>query len=254
MYQSKEVVERLNAHQMCERREEAVLLIHKAMEALSEADKILKTVSKYGLSFDRNTIFTPHDDTKKMRTVRDLTKQVDSKMWDKVVEIGQFRDLMTIKQQRKLSEQISQCPPFTIDTVTATLGELLNNRPNMLHDLIETSFLERSKGYKSNQGMKINKRQVINGVYDRYGFTNWGSKPVDRLNDIVKAVAVLLGCEVPNTSCTLKENSEVEEFEGKVRFKAFKNGNVHMWVECDELLNKLNDVLSCAMGAKVGSI
>lgn len=254
MIKSKEVTERLNASTMCERRDEAVLLIHKAMEALSDADKILTSVAKYGFSFHRDIIYSVGNDANKMKAIDNLTKQVDEKMWSRVVELGQFRDLMTVVQQRKLSDELSKCPPFTIETVTATVGELLNNRPNMLQDLIETSFTERSKGFKSNEGMKINKRQVINNVFCRYGMMNRGYRQVDRLDDIVKVISVLLGCEIPHVSSSLAINSESIEFDGKVRFKAFKNGSVHIWVECEDLLNKLNDVLAGAMGAKVGSL
>lgn len=254
MINSKSVSERLSASKMCEKRDEAVTLIHRAMEALSEADKILTGVAKYGFSFQRGIIYSVGNDANKMKAIDNLTRQLDEKMWSRVVELGQFRDLMTVVQQRKLSDELSKCPPFTIETVKATVGELLSNRPNMLQDLIETSFTERSKGFKSNQGMKINKRQVINNVFCRYGMMNRGYRQVDRLDDIVKAISVLLGCDIPHVSSTLKVNSEISEFDGKVRFKAFKNGNVHIWVECEDLLNKLNDIMAGAMGAKVGSI
>lgn len=254
MYKSNEVTERLSASKMCEKRDEAIMLIHQAMEALSDADKILTGVAKYGLSFQRDVLYNVANDANKMKVIDNLVKQVDVKMWSKVVELGQFRDLMTVTQQRKLSDELSKCPPFTIETVTATVGELLSNRPNMLQDLIETSFTERAKGFKSNQGMKINKRQVINNVFCRYGMMNHGYRQVDRLDDIVKAISVLLGCDSPHVSSVLKVDDEVIEFDGKVRFKAFKNGNVHIWIECEDLLNKLNDVLAGAMGAKVGDI
>lgn len=250
---STEIKESLNASQMCERRDEIVTLITKSIESLNEADRLLKTMTKYGLSFDRNTIYNPSDDAQKIKTIENLTKQADSKIWGHIVELGQFKKLMTVKQQRKLSEQIEKCPPVTIDTVTATFSDLLASRPDMLHDLIETAFLERSKGYKSNLGMKINKRQVVNGVFCKYGFRNWGSHPCDRLDDIAKAIAILTGTEQINITNELQADSEITRFDGKVRFKAFKNGNVHIWIDDNELLERLNDVLAKSMDGKVGS-
>ena len=67
-----------------------------------------------------------------MRTIDELTKQADSKIWQRIVELGKFKDLMTVKQQRVLAEQIEACPPVTLETVKATFSELLSNRPNML--------------------------------------------------------------------------------------------------------------------------
>lgn len=249
-----ELKERLNANQLCERRNEIVTLITKAMETLGEADALLHTLCKYGFTFDRNTIYSPSDSGRRLKTIEDLTKQADRKIWDHIVELGQFRDLMTVKEQRRISEQLEDCPPVTIDNVTATFSSLLSNRPNMLQDLVETAFLERSSGYKSNDGNKINKRQVVNGVYCKYGFTNWGSRPCDRLDDIVKAISLLTGFEKPHITNILKDKSEYIGFEGKVKFKAFQNGNVHIWIQDKKLLDKLNDVLSGAMGNKIGTL
>ena len=222
------------------------------MECLSQADTLLKTLSTHGFSFDRNTIFSPSTPSNKMRTIEDLTKQADAKIWQRIVELGKFKELMTVKQQRVLAEQIEACPPVTLETVKATFSELLSNRPNMLQDLVETAFLERSGGYKSNKGNKINKRQVVYGVFCRYGFTNWGSRPCDRLEDITKACALLLGFEKPHITNILKQDSEHLAFDGRVKFKAFKNGNVHIWIVDRQLLDKLNDVLAGAMVSKIG--
>lgn len=244
--------ERLNANQMCERRDEIVAKLTQAMECLSEADLLLKTLTTHGFAFDRNTFYSPSEPASKMRTLGILTKQTDRKIWDHIVELGQFRDLMTVKEQRRIYEELEACPPVTIDTVTATFASLLSNRPNMLHDLVETAFLERSSGYKSNAGNKINKRQVINGVYCKYGFANWGSRPCDRMDDLVKACSLLTGLEAPHVVNVLKEQDELVCFSGAVKFKAYNNGNVHMWILDKTLLDKLNDVLAGAMGAKLG--
>lgn len=253
MINSTEIAEKLSAGSICAKRDEIVSLLTQSMECLSLADTLLKTLHTHGFNFDRHTIYNPSDPTNKMASLERLTRQADQKIWQRIVELGKFQELMTVKQQRVLAEQIEACPPVTIETVTATFSELLSNRPNMLQDLVETAFLERSGGYKSNQGNKINKRQVVNGVFCKYGFTNWGSRPCDRLDDITKAIALLLGMEKPHITKILKVDSEHVAFGGKVKFKAFKNGNVHIWIEDKQLLDKLNDVLAGAMGAKVGS-
>ncbi len=246
------IAEKLNAELMCERRNEIVSLLTQSIECLSQADTLLKTLSTHGFSFDRNTIYSPSTPSNKIKTIENLTKQADSKIWQRIVELGKFQELMTVKQQRTIAEQIEACPPVTIETVTATFSELLSNRPNMLQDLVETAFLERSSGFKSNKGNQVNKRQVVEGVFCRYGFTNWGSRPCDRLEDITKACAILLGYEKPHITNILRQDSEHLAFDGRVKYKAFKNGNVHIWIEDSQLLDKLNDVLAGAMGAKLG--
>ena len=127
---STEIAEKLSAESICGRRNEIVSLLTQSIECLSQADTLLKTLSKHGFSFDRNTIYSPSTPSNKMRTIEELTKQADSKIWQRIVELGKFKDLMTVKQQRVLAEQIEACPPVTIETVTATFSELLSNRPN----------------------------------------------------------------------------------------------------------------------------
>ncbi len=238
------VKERLNANQICDRREEIATLITKAVESLSEADMLLKTMTTHGFSFDRSTFYSPSSPAQKIKSIDELTKQADRKIWDHIVELGQFRDLMTVKEQRRIYDELEKCPPVTYDTVTATFSSLLSNRPNMLQDLVETAFLERSSGYKSNDGNKINKRQVVNGVFDRYHFTNWGSRPVDRLDDITKAFSIITGIEKPHIAQLLQNDSEVLAFNAGVKYRAYQNGNVHIWILCDQLLDKLNLVLA----------
>lgn len=245
------LAEKLNANDICNRRTEIITLITKALESLAEADILLKTITDRGLHFDRNTITSQSMPSHKMQAIETLTKQVDSQIWNRIIELGEFRKLMTINEQRKIADQIETCPPVTIENVTATFASLLANRPNMLQDLVETSFLERSKGYKSNAGNKINKKQVIDGVFDRYGYTNFGWRPCDRLDDITKALALVAGLEKPNILQLLRRDTEYLAFNGAVKYKAFKNGNVHITILDKRLLDKLNDVLAGAMGAKL---
>lgn len=250
---STKLTEVLTAEEYCAKRDEIVALLTQAVEKLGEAESLLCTVANYGFSFDRNTFYGVNDPGRRLKSIRDLTKQVDRKMWDRVIELGKFRELMTVNEQRKIADHLEQCPPLTIESVKATLATLMANRPNMLQDLVQTAFLERDKKYKSNAGMGISRRQVINNVFDRYGFRSWGSRAADRLDDICKALSIITGVEKPHVLQKLERDTEITDF-GGVRFKAFQNGNVHIFIEDKAILNKLNDVLAGSFGSKVGNI
>lgn len=249
--QSTQLKERLNARQICERRDQIIGLITSALEKLGEADQLLETITHRGLSFDRSTICSPSSVNHRSESIKKLTKQTDQKLWRHIVELGQFQDLMSVKQQRIIDEQLEQCPPLTYESVTATFGDLLNNRPNMLQDLVETAFLERSSGYKSNKGMKIGRKHVLHRVYNKFGFSNYGYAS-DRLRDITKAIAVLEGVEAPHVVNILSSQHEFEWLSHRVVFKSFQNGNVHVQIHDQTIVDELNDVLAGAMGAKVG--
>lgn len=244
----------MTAEDYCAKRDEIVMLVTKAVDALGQADSLLKTMANYGFSFDRYSFYGIGDEGKRIDSINQLTKQADKKIWDSIVEIGKFRELMTVNEQRKISEQLEKCPPVTLETVKATFATLKANRPNMLQDLVSTAFIERDKKFKTNGGMGISKKQIINNVFCKYGYTSWGSRACDRLEDICKAIAMVSGCEKPNITQILQRSSEHVDFNGAVRFKAFQNGNVHLWIEDKHIIDRLNDILSGAMGAKVGNI
>lgn len=251
--QSTALKEKLNAQALCDRRDEIIALVTQAVEKLGEAEMLLKTISTYGFSFDRNTFYSPSEGNNRLRTTENFRKQIDRKIWDHIIELGEFRELMSVTEQRKVDKALENVPPVKYGTVLATFQTLLSNRPNMLQDLVETAFLERSSGFKSNEGNKIGNRHIINGVFCKYGFCNYGSYAVNRLEDITKAIALLTGLEKPHITNILREKNEYLAFEGKVKYKAFQKGTVHVQILDKTLLDKLNDVLAGAMGAKIGA-
>lgn len=248
---SNQIMERLNAKEICERRDQIEVQIIKAMDALGEADRLLKTICTHGFYFDRNVFYSPSEPSNRSKASKTLMQQADRKLWDRVIELGQFKDLMSVKQKRVIDEQIENCPRLSYETLTATFGELLQNRPNLLKDLIETAFIERNKEFKSNQGMKIKKKHIVGKVFCKYGFNMHGYAS-ERLEDITKAIAFLEGEEIPHIVNILSDSFEYSWLGGRVEFKSFQNGNVHVFIKDQLIIDRLNDVLSGAMGAKVG--
>ena len=88
MINSTAIAEKLSAESICERRNEIVSLLTQSMECLSQADTLLKTLATHGLSFDRNTIYSPSTPSSKLKTIENLTKQADAKIWQRIVELG----------------------------------------------------------------------------------------------------------------------------------------------------------------------
>ena len=248
---SNQVMERLNAKEICERRDQIEVQVIKAMDALGEADRLLKTICTHGFYFDRNVFYSPSEPSNRSKASKALMQQADQKLWGRVIELGQFKDLMSVKQRRAIDEQLERCPRLSYETLTATFGELLQNRPNLLKDLVETAFAERSKEFKNNQGMKINKKHIVGKVFCKYGFNMHGYAS-ERLEDITKAIAFLEGEDSPHVISILSESFDYSWLDGRVEFKKFKNGNVHVFINDQLIIDRLNDVLSGAMGAKVG--
>jgi hypothetical protein len=252
--ESKEIRVKQSAKDMCETRDQIMGLITQALDKLGEAEFLLKTISSgTTFSFDRNCFFQPSNPANQQKTVENLRKQTDRKVWDHIINLGEFRNLMSVKEQRKVDEALLDVPPVTYETVVATFTHLLNSRGNMLHDLIETAFLERNKSYKSNSGNKVNRKHVIESVFCKYGYANYGSYATNRLDDITKAISILTGLEAPHVTNILTKQNELIAFNGAVKYRAFKKGTVHVQIVSNELLDKINDALANAMGAKIGA-
>ncbi|HBC3544479.1 TPA: DUF4942 domain-containing protein [Vibrio parahaemolyticus] len=236
--------ERLNARQVCERRDQIETLLTQAVILMGEADGLLQTISTHGLSFDRRSFYNPSDQSNRAKSLKTLMTQVDRKLWQHILELGQFRDLMSADKRQSIDEDMENPPPLTYDTLTATFNGLLNERVNMLQDLTESVFKNRSSNYKSNEGHKLNKRLVFNNVFCK----KWGWRyQADLLEDACKVFSVLTGCTSPEIVSILSKMSAQEPFiafDGKVKFVAFQNGNVHVWLLDKDLEHKINDVLN----------
>ncbi|SBO12929.1 hypothetical protein VME0621_05100 [Vibrio mediterranei] len=243
--------EKLNAKQICERRNQIEALLTQAISLLGEADSLMKTISNNGLSFDRNTFYSPSEANQRHRSLSSLTKQVDQKLWQHIIELGQFRDLMSADKRAEIDKDMENPPSLTYATLTATFNDLLNNRVNMLQDLTESVFKNRNSEFKSNRGHKLNKRLVFHNVFCKYG---WRYQS-DLLEDACKIFAVLTGCSSPEIVSILSEAHEpLIAFDGNVKFVAYQNGNVHVWILDNEIENKVNDILNGCFDGQLPNI
>lgn len=229
---------------VCEIRQEIIAEITRAMEHFSKADALLHEVSKYGFSIDRNTFnYNIHKTSGKCQSTQNLIKQVDKKVWQYLITMGCFESLMSGDDRKKLFEQLENPEPATLSNVTATLKGLMVERPKMLHRLVDESFRDRCKSYKSNRGLKINKRQVIVNAFATFND--------DRLKNIIRAIGIITGSTKEQRDNQSRiyfrldsGEKEVIEFDGRVKFKSFFNGNCHVWILDEQLLGMLNDVLA----------
>ncbi|MGR5178842.1 DUF4942 domain-containing protein [Vibrio mediterranei] len=148
---------------------------------------------------------------------------------------------MSADKRSEIDKDMENPPSLTYATLTATFSDLLKNRVNMLQDLTESVFKNRSSDYKSNRGHKLNKRLVFNNVFCKYG---WRYQS-DLLEDACRIFSVLTGCDSPHILNLLSESREpLIAFDGAVKFVAYQNGNVHVWILDTGLEHKVNDLLN----------
>lgn len=192
----------------------------------------------------------------------DLNEELDRLRrgyWELILDTKDFRDMLTNEAIQKLNRQMSTANNMEVNLVNIRmlLTALGANQKDILTDSIVSIFEKITKyhmneyssnihyydGWKTNDAYKINKKIVIPISY--VGFDDWDFKDdFDRLTfdvkqwvlDIVKAFRLIdVGVSDEFTSIS---NQEFEN--DLLRFKMFRNGNIHVWFKDLRLLAKLN--------------
>ena len=178
--------------------------------------------------------------------------------WSLILDTRDFRELLTNEAIQKLNRQLSSANNLEINyaNIRMLLMSLYQNQNDILIDSIVSIFKKITRyhmneystnihyydGWKTNDAYRINKKIIIP---ISHAFDAWDLKddyerlPFDVkawLGDIIKALR-LLDDSVEDTF----EYAGNNEFENKwLRFKMFKNGNIHVWFKDEALLNRLN--------------
>lgn len=219
-----------------------------AVEAISDLMFTVSTATGRSIHREVSSFVGVENDGSKIHKIKMIKREVDVLFWQKLIKICQFKEIMHSKKYDQLeSELYNNTPEFTVDNATATLTQLISELPDLLTELVRNTFTCRSKDHKSNGNMKLDKKQVYKSLLS-------SSHGENLLIDITRAISILEGVSNEYILRELNERREVVKYDGKVKFKAFLNGNVHVTFLDEDLLNKLNDVLAGAMGAKVGEI
>src|SRR5690625_4893484 len=178
--------------------------------------------------------------------------------WSLVLDTGEFKKLLTNEAIQKLNRQISAVQSMELNyaNIKMLLTAIYANRHDMLIESIVSIFKKSTRyhmneystnihyynGWKTNDAYRINKKIIIP---ISHAFDAWDLKDeYERLpyevkswiGDIIKALR-LLDSSV-NESFDYAGNNEFEN--EWLRFKMFKNGNIHVWFKDERLLARLN--------------
>lgn len=196
----------------------------------------------------------------------DLNEELDrlrGEYWRLILDADEFRELLTNEARQKLNRQLTAAGEMEINlaNIRMLLMAISANREDMLVDSIVSIFEKITRfhmnqystnvhyynGWKTNNAYKINRKIIIPIQYSP--FDSWVfAETYDRIiytvrefiDDIVKAFQ-LIDPSVNNEFTPIGDNERKQEFENDLlRFKMFKNGNIHVWFNDLEALNKLN--------------
>lgn len=221
------------------------------------------------------------------RVARKIT---DLRCWGHIVSITDLERLMDLEEKQKLRNQMRYepdrvsrrrprfdhddagqlideaevargMPPLTVDNIYATLDRFRSDAAMIFRRGIVNVFSKLDRRFRSHDGFKIGSRIILSYVFDRDGHFSWGSMR-DKLIDIERVFAVLDGRPEDSFQSALdaiqrsrQGTSNARQSEAETEYfiiRGFKNGNAHLWLRRDDLVEKVNKLLAEYYGEVIG--
>lgn len=240
--------------------ETACNLTKKTFEAIRDKESFFRYIGEVNKRQNERVASCVHVVSKKY-TSHDLNEELDRlrrEYWRLILATDEFAELLTNEARLELNKRLSMAEQMEINlpNIRMLLMALSYNRKDILVESVVAIFKRITKyhmnqystnihyynGWKTNDAYKINKKIIIPIKYE---FESWDfADSYDRISydvrnfidDIIKAFQ-LLDPSVKGEFTALNN----QEFECDIlRFKMFKNGNIHVWFKNERLLNKLN--------------
>lgn len=203
-----------------------------------------------------------------------LTKALDRSAWQALMEMVGGFDLMDRQAKEEWRESLKDPAPFTFDNCKATFGHLWGNRRELFLRGIANTFSRLDRRFRSHDGFKIGARLIIDNAVQCAGWSrpHWGNyERRDTLEDVERLLYELDGKPYPTKADTRKIEGEPlpaliaetistlatcnlpEVVTGPYfRVRVFKNGNLHIWFEREDLLREVNKLLAEFYGEAIG--
>ena len=193
---------------------------------------------------------------------RVLTHTMDRRCWAALMEQLGFDQLLDQQARKEFHDGLRDDPvPFTPDNCAATFGNIWTNRRDLYLRGIANVFAKLDRRFRSHNGFKIGARLIIDRALNEWG--SWDRyERRDTLRDVERVFLEL--DEKPPVSEGQSIASQVADaarvrgslptvIEGDYfRVRVFKNGNLHIWFERDDLLQNVNLLLAEYYGEAIG--
>lgn len=194
--------------------------------------------------------------------VNDLNAELDrlrGAYWELILDTDDFRDMLTNESRERLNRQINvaEAMEINLENIRMLLAAIGANRKEMLIESIVAMFeritqyhmneystnIHYYNGWKTNDAYAINKKIII--PINRGGFDSWDiSKKYEHINtrvrnfidDLVKTFQ-LIDSRFNNKFEYIGNNTFENEL---LRFRMFKNGNIHVWFNDLNALKRMN--------------
>lgn len=215
--------------------------VRKDLAGVLRGNSIYTGEDKHGADVVFGTVHNPD------RAKQNLRRALDVAVWRGLMELTGFNRLMDATAREAFERQLQgdNVPEISDSNVRATFAQLFEDSDTIFKRGIATAFSRLDRRFKSHDGFKIGARVIITGVC---GFWNLTNRARDVLVDIERAFAVLDG-QAPDAEFLPWRLDPSQTYETRYfRVRTFQNGNAHLWMVRDDLVDKVNRLLASYYG------
>lgn len=271
MSESTGLVTRTTVSDICARRDAAMAVMRRAIEAMKEGVRLAEESlghagAAYGgatfLLEDRSKgaaykrLFEGIDGEVSLEAYR---QQVDARVWMNLLALTGMEHMMDRTAKEQLYRDLcGAVPEVTEDNVWSTLEGLGRDAKLIFQRGLARAFIGLDRRFRSHDAFKIGGRMILTRVFDEWGGWDWRRGMRDTICDVERVFAVLDGNRpdpVGLIDAVTKSRGQgygprQSVTEGTYfRIRGFMNGNAHLWFVRDDLVEKANQVLADYYGA-----
>jgi len=188
-----------------------------------------------------------------------INKRMDSKFWNSIVDNSSITSVMHTEMKEKFQKTISEKPPeFTREHIYGTLNHYMENRFTIFVEGALNLFKKLNKDFKTNDGIKVRQKLIFGSALGAYGWCMYGHSR-NLIEDLERIFYVLDGIDPTKrpygewATNRIERSSRGEEYQFEYfRVRTFKNGNIHLWMTREDLVEKLNTMIADHFGESLG--
>lgn len=191
-----------------------------------------------------------------------VTKLIDQAIWDHLIAVTGIERLMDAQARNEFRHQLYTDPPeVSVENCLATVEGLMLDARTIFLRGIANVFSRLDRRFRTHDAFTIGSKIIFDIAFSDSGC--WSSRRCDEyLRDVERTFHILDGREQPERYAGIIGAIDEQRigwgrksFEAHSEFfraKAFKNGNLHIWLKRDDLIGQVNKLLAEYYGASLG--
>lgn len=269
-----ELIQRATIDEVVGHRAAALQLMTEAAQMMEDALKVAQAAHAAAERAHAGAVFVSTDRAGRpeyrrlfegidvQRSLTTFRHYLDSRCWNRLLVLTGMHHLMDAQARREFEAQLAgdDVPEVTVDNARMTLETIFGDRHRIFRRGLAEAFSELDRRFKSHDGFKIGSRIILTRLVDADGFFsrhNTGNPALRALEDVERIFGVLDG-QPPQIGALADaiaqsrsggwgaRQSVVESDFFRVRI--FKNGNAHLWMRRDDLVERVNLELAAWYG------